>query len=113
MIGVAVICLAIELGGCALTVRNTEGLLTQAGFKQIPADTPQRAEHVQTLRPHRLIKRKSDGKSYYVYADPDYCKCLFVGSEGAYATYRTLVARQEEAMALEEQRDAEQFEGVK
>jgi hypothetical protein len=105
--------LAFVLGGCALTVGNTEGLLSQAGFKKVAADTPQRAEHIQTLRPHRLIRRKSDGKSYYVYADPDYCQCLYVGSESAYATYKTLVQRQDEAMALREEREEEDVQGVK
>ena len=37
---------------------------------------------------------------YYVYADPDYCKCMYVGSESAYATYKTLVKGQDEAMAV-------------
>jgi len=110
---ITVLGLVFGLGGCALTVGNTEGLLTQAGFSQLPADTPQRAEHLQTLRPHRLIRRKADGKSYYVYADPDYCKCLYVGSESAYATYKTLVQRQDEAMALREEREEESVQGVK
>jgi hypothetical protein len=105
--------LGLAVGGCAIAVENTEGLLTQAGLRRVPADTPQRAEHLQTMRPHRLIRRKSDGRSYYVYGDPDYCKCLFVGSESAYATYRTLVRQQEEAMALQEEREAESVEGVK
>jgi hypothetical protein len=112
ILGTAVIGLA--LGGCVLAVQNTEGLLTQAGFKKLPADTPQRAEHLQTLRAHRLIQRKSDGKAYYVYADPDYCKCLYVGNEAAYATYKTLVRQQDEAMALQEQREEEEgVQGVK
>jgi hypothetical protein len=105
--------LAFLLGGCALTVGNTEGLLSQAGFKQVPADTPQRAEHIQTLRPNRLVKRTSGGKSYYVYADPDYCKCMYVGSESAYATYKTLVKGQDEAMALREERQEEDVQGDK
>lgn len=41
--------LIVALGGCVLAVGNTESLLTRAGFKQIPADTPKRAEHLQTL----------------------------------------------------------------
>jgi hypothetical protein len=110
---IAVIGLALALAGCAVTVRNTETLLAQAGFKKVPADTPRRAEHLETMRAHRLIKRTSDGKTYYVYGDPQYCKCLYVGSESAYATYRTLVRSQEEAMALQEEREAESVEGVK
>ena len=99
--------LAGGLGGCAFAVSNTESLLTQAGFRKLPADTPKRVEHLQTVAPHRLIKRTTDGKSYYVYADPSHCKCLFVGNERAYATYKTLVTSQQEAAVLEEQRHEE------
>src|SRR5262245_51144845 len=106
-------CLALGFAGCALTVGNTEGLLEQAGFRKIPADTPKRAEHLQTIRPRQLIQRKSDGKLYYVYADPDYCKCMYVGSEGAYGTYKTLVQSQDEAMALREEREEENIQGDK
>jgi len=105
--------LAVGLGGCALTVGNTEGLLDQAGFRKVPADTPKRAEHLQTIRPHQLIQRKTDGKLYYVYADPDYCHCMYVGSESAYAKYQTLVQRQDAAMALREEREEENVQGDK
>jgi len=110
---ISMIGLAVGLGGCALSVDNTEGLLSQAGFKKVPADTPQRAEHLQTIRAHRLIRRQADGKSHYVYADPDYCKCLYVGTETAYATYKTLVKQQDEAMALREEREEENVQGDK
>ena len=104
---ITMIGLILGLGGCTLYVVNTEDLLSQAGFRKIPADTPQRAEHLQTVRAHRLIRRKTDGKSYYVYADPSHCKCLFVGSESAYAIYKTLVRQQDEAIVLEEERQEE------
>ena len=105
--------LACGLGGCAFAVSNTESLLSQAGFRKLPADTPKRAEHLQTVAPHKLIRRTADGKPYYVFADPSNCKCLYVGSEDAYAKYKTLVQRQEDAMYLEEQRQEESFQGVK
>ena len=104
--------LACALGGCAFAVSNTESLLTQAGFRKLPADTPKRAEHLQTLAPHKLIRRTADGKSYYVFADPSGCKCLYVGSEDAYAKYKALV-QQQDAVFLQEQRQQESFEGVK
>ena len=63
---------------------------------------------------HKLIRRRSgDGKAYYVYADPNYCQCMHVGSESAYATYKTLVQQQDEAMALQEEREHENFQGDK
>ena len=105
--------LACGIGGCSFAVSNTESLLTQAGFRKLPADTPKRAEHLQTLAPQKLIRRPADGKSYYVFADPSNCKCLYVGSEDAYAKYKALVQRQEDAMYLEEQRQEESVQGVK
>jgi hypothetical protein len=107
---ITMIGLILGLGGCTLYVVNTEDLLSQAGFRKIPADTPQRAEHLQTVRAHRLIRRKTDGKAYYVYADPSHCKCLFVGSESAYAIYKTLVRQQDEAIVLQEERHEETVE---
>ena len=83
MIGLGLAC---GLGGCAFAVSNTESLLTQAGFRKLPADTPKRVEHLQTVAPHKLIRRTADGKSYYVFADPGNCKCLYVGIEDAYAS---------------------------
>jgi hypothetical protein len=109
----ATIGLAVGLGGCAITVGDTEGLLSQAGFKTVPANTPQRVEHLQTIAAHKLIRRKSDGKTYYVYADPDYCKCMYVGSESAYATYKSLVKQQDAAMAIREEREEEDVQGDK
>jgi len=110
---IALIGLTLGLGACGLAVGNTEVLLSQAGFRKVPADTPQRAEHLQTISAHKLIRRKSDDKAYYVYADPDYCKCMYVGSESAYATYKTIVQQQDEAMALQEERDSENVQGDK
>ena len=105
--------LALALGGCALAVSNTEDLLTQAGFKKLPASSPKLAQHVQTIAPRKLIHRQAGGKSYYVYADPGGCNCVYVGSDSAYATYKSLVTSQEQAMALEEAREEESVEGAK
>jgi hypothetical protein len=110
---ITIIALGGGLAGCAsMGVSDTESRLTQAGFRQMPADTPKRVEHLQTLPPYKLIKRTTGGKSYYVFADPSGCKCLYVGAAAAYAKYKTLVQQQQDAMALEEQREDEGFEGV-
>ena len=99
--------LACILGGCAIALSDTESRLTQAGFRQLPADTPKRVEHMQTIAPHKLIKRTHDGKTYYVFADPSGCKCIYVGNEAAYARYKTLVQSQQDAMYIEEARNEE------
>lgn len=107
---------ALVLSACGLKVSNTEYLLSQAGFRKVLADTPQKTEHIQTVAAHKLIRRKGvDGKApYYVYADPNYCQCMYVGSESQYATYKTLVQQQDEAMAaLQEEREHEDYQGDK
>jgi hypothetical protein len=38
------------------------------------------------------VARSKDGRRYYLYADPDYCKCVFVGNELAMKNYRELVS---------------------
>src|SRR5215510_9054412 len=111
---IALIGLTLGPGACGLAIGNTEFLLSQAGFRRVPADTPQRAEHLQTVAAHKLIRRKGDGRAYYVYADPDYCKCMYVGNESAYANYKTLVQQQKDALiALEEEREHENVQGDK
>ena len=45
------------------------------------------------MRPatRKLIARTANGRRYYIYADPDYCKCAFVGNELAMKNYQNLI----------------------
>src|SRR5262252_8630655 len=91
--------LALGMTACATTATGpkTEDLLSQAGFKQMPADTPQKVAHMQTLPDHRLIARNYKGKKYYVYSDPDGCKCVYVGTPAQYQSYRSIARQQQQA----------------
>src|SRR5262245_37051737 len=84
-------------GGCTMAARTTESALTQAGFRQLPADSPEKVSHLQTLPDRTIVKRNRDGKTYYVYADPEYCKCLYMGTQQQYAQYRGIVRSEDEA----------------
>jgi len=64
--------------------------LEDAGFKMREANTPQRMERLRSITPHKLIARQKNGTPYYLYADPDYCKCMFVGDQYAFNTYRNM-----------------------
>ena len=66
--------------------------LIAAGFVMRPADTPQKMERLKTLPAHKFVARSKEGWRYYIYADPTDCKCAFVGYQGAYDTYRDMVA---------------------
>ena len=91
MIGVtALVALAV---GCTTTNTNTD-LLSAAGFRRFPADTPQKQELLKTLTPGRLTLITYKGKQFYV--QPDVANNLaFVGTPAEYQTYQQLrLARQ-------------------
>jgi hypothetical protein len=89
---------ALVAGGCAAMrksdVDTQEQLLSAAGFQMKLADTPQKLAHLQTLTAQKLVPHTRDGKLYYVYADPEFCKCMFVGNEPAYQKYQQLAIQQ-------------------
>ena len=65
--------------------------LEDMGFVMRPADTPAQIERLRQLPPRAFVTRTKSGQRYYLYADPDYCKCVFVGDELAMKNYRDLV----------------------
>lgn len=66
--------------------------LEDAGFVMRPANTPAKLKRIKLLPPRKFIRRKKAGRHYFLYADPDKCKCVFVGSPRAMQTYRNMVA---------------------
>jgi nitrate reductase cytochrome c-type subunit len=90
--------LVIALAGCAAIKKseatNTEQLLAAAGFKMKMADTPEKLAHLQTLTQMKVVPHDRDGKMYWVYADANYCKCLYVGDQEAYQRYENLLVKQ-------------------
>src|SRR5215471_15471744 len=82
----------VLLTGCAtirrLQARDTEELLTAAGFKQQlvgAADTKPLDEP-----PYRLVSRTKGGTVQYTYADPENCRCVYLGGAKEYTEYRRL-----------------------
>ena len=88
----ATVLLALTVG-CATTNSNAD-LLSAAGFRRFPADTPQKQELLKTLTPGRLTLITWKGKQFYV--QPDVANNLaFVGTPAEYQTYQQLrLARQ-------------------
>jgi len=91
--------LALGMTACASTssTPNTVDLLGQAGFRKLPADTPQKVAHLQTLPEHTLVARSYQGKKYYVYADLQGCNCLYIGNPAQYESYQAIVRQQQQA----------------
>jgi len=66
--------------------------LEDLGFVMRPANTPAQLERLRLLPPRTFVARTKDGSRYYLYADPDYCKCVFLGNELAMKNYHDLVS---------------------
>lgn len=81
---------ATLLTASAAAQLRTGMLLEDAGFKMREANTPQKMERLRSLTPHKLIARQKNGVPYYLYADPDDCKCLFIGDKVAFENYRAM-----------------------
>jgi hypothetical protein len=64
--------------------------LRDAGFIARVADTPAQIARLRTVPARKFIRRRKAGRAYYMYVDPDTCKCAFLGDEDAMKTYRTM-----------------------
>lgn len=89
--------LALISAGCVSEqsrVQETEQMLVAAGFIEKPASTPDRQNQLATLPPYKILSQEihvGNGDTYgYVYADPQYCHCLFVGDAKAYQQYQQI-----------------------
>ncbi len=74
----------------AQSQRAVDMNLSTAGFIMREANTPAQMARLRSLPPRVMVPHRKNGTRYYVYADPDYCKCAFVGSETAYRQFRTM-----------------------
>ncbi len=77
----------------ALAQMTADMKLEDAGFTMREANTPEKMERLQRIPPRVLVPHRKNGLLYYVYADPDYCKCAFVGNQAAMQAYRDMVAQ--------------------
>jgi hypothetical protein len=92
---------------------QTEELLAAAGFDQKLADTPEKLAHLQTLTPARkLFPQERDGHLYYVYADPDLCKCLYVGTAAQYEQARKNKLASDVMVAVQDNQSVPIFWGL-
>ena len=104
--------LALAIGGCAYTMReetqDTENLLAAANFTMKPANTPEKLAHLKTMPPRTIVSRTKNDQLVFTYADPEYCKCLWVGNAQQYNAYQKLLQQKKIAqMQLMAAEDAE------
>ena len=68
-----------------------EPMLSAAGFRILQADTPEHQQQLQSLVPLQVnYYIGKTGKMHYYMADPNYCKCMYIGSEHAYQQYEKI-----------------------
>jgi len=95
----AVMVLMLVAGCASQDAIQTERLLAASGFRMQLADTPNRMEHLKTLPQRKLTPHKhADGQIGYIYADAEFCKCLYSGSQKSYDQFEKLSTEQEIAM---------------
>jgi hypothetical protein len=77
----------------ALTACQSSGILQQenalaaAGFAVRIADTAERQAMLNRLPPNRFVQRVSGNDIHYIYADPEVCGCLYIGTQQDFAQY--------------------------
>jgi hypothetical protein len=87
--------------------QRTEQLLAAAGFEMKLADTPEKLANLSALTPRRtLIPQERDNRLYYVFADPDLCKCLYVGTAMQYQRALQESFASDQAIAIGQQLNA-------
>jgi hypothetical protein len=87
----ATILVAVETPSKPFLEKNSF-YLTSAGFRaQFANDAPGK-KAMRALPPHRfVIHALARGDARYLYAEPQHCVCVFIGTKAAYDSYRTML----------------------
>lgn len=67
-------------------------MLAAAGFWAKPANTLARLANLDSMPPRKLIAQVREGRPVYSYADPDNCRCLYMGGPKEYSAYQRLAS---------------------
>ena len=71
--------------------------LSSAGFKVQLANDAAGKKALHALPPHRFVIHNLDGGDVrYLYAEPQHCVCVFIGTRGAYTSYRDMLNQQDQ-----------------
>jgi hypothetical protein len=83
---------AILIVGCAMTQR-TEELLSAAGFKSVPANTPAQQARLKALPANKITMVQRHGRDYFVFPDASQ-NVLYVGQKSQLQKYQALRGEQ-------------------
>jgi hypothetical protein len=64
--------------------------LEDAGFVMRSADSAEKLARLRVIPPRQFVTRMGKSGRYYLWADPDTCRCVFVGNERALQAYRDM-----------------------
>ena len=67
--------------------------LSSAGFRVQVANDAAGKKAMHALPPHRFVIHRDGGNVRYLYAEPNHCVCIFIGTEAAYQNYRDILAK--------------------
>ena len=67
--------------------------LSSAGFRVQLANDAAGKQALHALPPHRFVVHRDGGNVRYLYAEPNHCVCIFIGTEAAYQIYRDILAK--------------------
>jgi hypothetical protein len=67
--------------------------LSSAGFRIQVANDPAGQKALHVLPAHRFVVNGAGDAVRYLYAEPEHCVCIFVGTQQAYDRYRNLISQ--------------------
>ena len=67
--------------------------LSSAGFRVQVANNEAGRKAMSALPPHRFVVHRTGNDVRYLYAEPNHCVCIFIGTAQNYQDYRDILAR--------------------
>jgi len=67
--------------------------LSSAGFRVQVANDEAGKKALHALPPHRFVVHRTGNDVRYLYAEPNHCVCIFIGTQANYQDYRDILAR--------------------
>ena len=86
-----VLAFGVFAGPAAAGPEGTDMKLEDMGFTMRAANTPEQLARLRLLPPRKFVTRTKGDRRYFLYADPDYCKCIFLGDEAAMQNYKASI----------------------
>ena len=67
--------------------------LSSAGFRVQVANDEAGKKAMHALPPHRFVVHRTGNDVRYLYAEPNHCVCIFIGTQANYQDYRDILAK--------------------